>query len=357
MAKSLKFEIWDRVAVSLAAKFKHPAIALGQDGAFRIAADTADMKEIWSGIIGSGDRVVFNRAFRASLGGEPNTARASRCYRPRVSGNVVVGRCGIKGYEGKYPNLQYGPGLSVIQPDGKPGAFQFTGHTTGAAEIACSEREEYLALFAKDGAVLDGVVSNGRFLELSRTNVNIGSTGEKIAFLRFGSNTWWAAMGGCASKDDSQVASNKFPRVTWLDCDTYTRAGDDVMGYVGLGVSPKNWMAYLAVCLYGKCLVNKVSADGRVLFAPDNLSSIGAADEMDRHPVQFIPFKGRMAALWSRGSDIVFADVDTVLSAGGISPVLCPGSLAAACPTPEGFAALVVKDGGLMFYKVRLAKA
>jgi hypothetical protein len=356
MGKVLKFEVTDRIEVSRAATFKHPAITLGQDGVFRIAADTADLKEIWAGKVFSSDHVVFNCAFSASLKGEPNTARASRCYRPRVAGDVVVARCGTKGLEG-VKDTQYGPGLTVLREDGKPGAFQFFGFCTGAAEVACSERSDYLAIFSKDGAVIHGMVSDGKFVKVSDARINIGSTGEKIAFLRFGSDTWWAAMGGCASKDDSQVASNKFPRQTWLDCDTYTRAGDDVMGYVGLGVSPKNWMAYLAVCLYGKCLVNKVSAGGRVMFAPDNLSSIGAADEMDRHAVQFIPAKGRMAALWSRGGGIVFADVDAVLSGGGISPVLCPGSLAAACPTPDGFAALVVKDGGLVLYKVRITKA
>ena len=355
MAK-LKFTTIAETPISTSASFKHPAIAIGSDDRFRIAADTADMKQVW---FWEQTQTRWAEQLIAQAGAKTkgaNKVLAAGAYVPSLAlGNgfaAVAFRCRKKGWE-KVPGVLHGPGLVVI-PDGcEKGPFHFCGFTTGAVRVA-RESDSRIALFSKDGDGQYYLVAGSGLIEDGRFYVDIGATGEKIVYIRVGAS-WWAAMGGCSSEDDSQVASYLFGRRTWMNCDVYHEAGSDVTAYPGMGVK-SNGTIYLGVCLRGRLFFNKVTAAGVVQFSPANLPSIGPADSMDRHPVQFVPCLGRMAAVWSDDGNIMAADVDAARTGKTAPSVVCRGNLAAACNRPGGMSLAVIRKGQLIHVPVAIAK-
>ena len=193
--------------------------------------------------------------------------------------------------------------------------------------------------------------------EAGGDKVDLGLSGEKLAYATAPGGFWAAAMGGCASKDDSSVCASTWAgsRRYWCDCDVYTEQGDDTR-YVGIGMTPSGTV-YLAAQLGGQVRVNRVSPAGVVKYHIGNLPAIGACPAMDRHAVQLVAQRGRMAAVWGAGGSIYGVDVMAAMKGTQTPSRLCAGNLAAAVACPGGMALAVTDNGGnVRLVKVKVGK-
>ena len=262
---------------------------------------------------------------------------------------VVAFRVGIKEWGSE---AIYGPGFVVCPEGAEPGPFVSKAFTKGAVRVARVDGSQVDAL-SKDGARMRYRIRGTALEESGGDKVDLGLSGEKLAYVRDGDgDAWAAAMGGCASKDDSSVCASTWAgrRVTWADCDVYLEQGDDTR-YVGIGMTPTGTV-YLAAQLGGQVRINRVSPAGAVKYPPGNLPAIGACPTMDRHAVALVAQRGRMAAVWAVGGSVVAVDVMAALRGVQTPSRLCAGNLAAAVACPGGMALAVTDNGG----GVRLVK-
>ena len=354
--KSLTFHVEQVTEIGTIPGAKRPAIAMNAAGQARIAVDTGDMKQVHF-IAQTGGGFVSRLIAQSVKGGSGgNQVNASRVYVPTVAcvdnAAVVAWRCGIKEWGSE---SIYGPGFCVCPENGEPGPFISKAFTKGAVRIARYDASQVDAL-SKDGARMRYRIRGTALEEAGGDKVDLGLSGEKLAYTRQG-EAWAAGMGGCASFDDSSVCSSSWGsgRRVWCSCDRYTEQGDDTR-YVGIGMTPSGTV-YLAAQLCDQVLVNRVSVGGSVKFKIGNLPAIGACPTMDRHAVQLVPLRGRMAAVWGAGGSVVGVDVMAALRGTQTPSRLCAGNLAAAVACPGGMALAVTDSGGnVRLVKVKVGK-
>lgn len=329
-----------------------PSICKGSDGLARIAV--------------SGSKVV--RLARQKSGGWQTMTVATAAQFPGVVdiadgvsvtsstvADVVAGRCRTKGSGN---DTYHGPWMTIVKAGAlTPGPMKSMLITTGGCRAVFDNPDPNLVeLWSKNGDYALVNVTTGAIV--SRGHDSIGNTGEKLAVAPGG----WRAFNGCANKnspgtdnqDDSRVIRRGDSAVTWLDADTYDVGADE--RYPGMAVRPLVVpLAYLACVVGGRVLVNKVKG-GKAVFDPRKLRTIGSSDRMDRHPVQLVPARYRMAAFWSLRGNIMAVDVDGAIAGAAKPAIVAQGQLAAACAVAGGIGLAVVRGGSLYYQVVKTKK-
>jgi len=317
-----------------------PSICRGFDGRVRIAVSGSKVVR-YARKLASGKWKIMEVARASAFPGVVDVADGVSVTSSSVA-DVVAGRCRTKGSGN---DTYHGPWMTVIPADAKaPGPMTPQLFTTGGCRAIFDNPDPNLVeLWSKNGDYALVNVATGAIV--SRGHDSIGATGEKIAVATGG----WRAMNGCASRDNSRVIRRGESAVTWLDADIYDVGADERYPGLCVRVVAKQPVAYLASYVAGQLLVNKVR-NGRAIFNPAKLPSIGASSRTDRHPPQLVAVRGRVAAFWTVGDSIVGVDVDGAV-AGVCKPVVvAQGQLAAACGL-WGKVGLAIVRGGSLYYK------
>jgi hypothetical protein len=249
-----------------------PAVTCLANGSIVIVADCDNQKRI---VVGQERQDgVF---IQATLGTSSKDAgggkfNASRLYVPSIAsgpmGWVASWRNGVKEW-----GRDYGPGAA----NGDLSLFLGKGFTTGAARMAYDPKAKRFVLLSKDGA----------FLELAqdlsivgRGTLRVGKSGEKLAFVIGANGIRHSAMGGCQAGPSAYIDSTMSKAVVWASARAYPEQGDDVQGYVGIGLlGPRK--AIVGGIYAGGLRVNVIKA-GKVLRNPESLPSLGSASKQER---------------------------------------------------------------------------
>lgn len=313
------------------AYFDAPAICMGPDKLPRVAAHARD-KSVWL-FRPKGLNWAAWPVARAAKDGGSQSLPVVDVYGISVASSTVAdcvtGRGRTKGMGN---DTFHGPWLTVVPAGQGPGPIQFVGKGFSAGAVRCifdTPEAWRLELWSKNGAWTTwDVRGSGASKLIARGDDRIGATGEHLARVAGG----WMAFGGSSTYGDSMVKQRGGQAARWMDCDVYPEAGSDVFGYVGMGtrVNAGKTVVYLGAAPAGQALLNKV-VDGVALFCPGVLPSMGPADRMDRHGIQFAAVAGKMAAAWTCGGEIMLADADAAVARVAAPTPIQDGSLAAMC--------------------------
>ena len=324
---------------------KRPCVAALTDGRLVIAWDADGEKKIVVATEGGGGKFAVETVATSGKQGGPDVFNASRLYVPSIAtdgtGYMISWRCGIKEW-----GNQYGPAVF----DGNYSHFMGQGFTTGAARVAYDPLKKRYVLFSKDGAYRE---LDQQARELARGTLKVGKTGEKMALCIGPDGVRHAVMGGCQADPSAYISSAMPSRVVWASAKAYPEMGDDIAGYVGLGIISPRKIAVGAI--YRGALRINVIKGGKPVYPADSLPSLGDATKQERCGPTFCPLAGDLTAFWRQGNNVVGVSVKAALKGKAAASVVCAGEMPQAAWNPaKGCISMVYcRAGGVCVREVR----